>query len=111
VYLYSVVLIASVWIFTFRNRNHLFKVDPQCYLCVSENSSYILHQFVFLFLALFFCSSPVSLTCLFYDTQPCTRAVCELGFSSPPPTTLSHLLDCELLEDRGGPSCLIPYQI
>lgn len=32
--------------------------------------------------------------------------------TSPPLfSAFPNLLDCELLEDRGGPSCLIPYQI
>lgn len=42
VYLYPIVLIASVWMFTFNTRNDLFKLDPQHSLHISENSSCVL---------------------------------------------------------------------
>lgn len=39
--------------------------------------------------------------------------VCFMALSiiSPLFSAFPKLLDCELLEDRGGPSCRIPYQI
>lgn len=65
VYLHSVVGIMLIWILNFKNRNDIFELDPQCYLCISENSSVSL-QFVFSFWHS--CSSPVLLSCLFYGT-------------------------------------------
>lgn len=46
VYLRSVVHITLVLVLTFKNRNDIVELDPQCYLHISENSSCVLPQFV-----------------------------------------------------------------
>lgn len=79
---------------------------------ISENSSCVLLQFVFSFRVILVLPWSDSLVCFMALTVISLALELFVDLASPPLfLAFPNLLDCELLEDRGGPSCLIPYQI